>query len=204
MIKDRFLGKTAVVTGGAAGIGEAVAMRIASEGGKVMVWDRDGAAIGKVKEHDPAIDGIELDLTDYSAVENAAKKTSQTFGSIDILVCSAGITGPNLKTWEYSPQDWCQVFDVNVHGVFHANRACVPYMIDGNYGRIINIASVAGKEGNPNAAAYSASKSAVIGLTKSLGKELADKSIMVNCVSWHHRRTPEIDPAPIWSPLPRS
>lgn len=183
MIENRFSDKCAVITGGAAGIGEAVALRMANEGGKVMLWDRDAAAIAKVSAKHANIDGIELDITDNAAVEDAAKQTANSLGGIDILVCSAGITGPNMKTWEYSPEDWRQVFDVNVHGVFQANRACVPHMIAKNYGRIVNIASVAGKEGNPNAPAYSASKAAVIGLTKSLGKELADKPITVNCVT---------------------
>lgn len=167
----RFSGKTAIVTGGAAGIGAAVVERLRSEGAQVMVWDLD------------APDGIELDVTDADAVADAAIKSAQTLGTIDILVCSAGITGPNATVADYPTDAWKQVFDVNVNGLFYCNRAVIPQMISQNSGRIVNIASVAGKEGNPNASAYSASKAAVIGLTKSLGKELAGAGITVNCVT---------------------
>ena len=183
MIEGRFAGRRAVVTGGAAGIGAATSKRIADEGGQVMLWDIDPDAIAKLSGETASISGIALDLVDPEAVEAAAQKTKADLGGIDILICSAGITGPNMKTWEYSFEDWRKVFDVNVHGLFNANKACVPHMIEGNYGRIVNIASVAGKEGNPNAPAYSSSKAAVIGLTKSLGKELADRPITVNCVT---------------------
>lgn len=183
MSERRFAGKRAVVTGGAAGIGKAIALRIASEGGDVEIWDRDERAMTEIDTDHEHIHCAAVDLTDNNAVEFAAGKTAERLGGINILVCSAGITGPNRKTWEYGVEDWRSVFDVNLHGVFHANRACVPHMIAGNYGRIVNIASIAGKEGNPNASAYSASKAAVIGLTKSLGKELADKPITVNCVT---------------------
>jgi len=177
----RFEGQRAVVTGGAAGIGLSVARRLAAEGARVMIWDRDAAAIEAARSE--AIDGIALDLADAAAVETAAKKTIDGLGGIDILVCSAGITGPNRTTWDYPIEDWRRVFDVNVHALFYCNRAVVPAMISGGYGRIVNIASIAGKEGNPNASAYSASKAAVIGLTKSLGKELSKHPITVNCVT---------------------
>ena len=180
-ISGRCEGQRAVVRGGAAGIGLAVARRLADEGARVTIWDRDAAAIEAAQT--AAIDGIALDLADANAVEAAAQKTIAAHGGIDVLVCSAGITGPNRTTWEYPPEDWRRVFDVNVHGLFYCNRAVVPAMISGGYGRIVNIASVAGKEGNPNASAYSASKAAVIGLTKSLGKELAKQAITVNCVT---------------------
>lgn len=183
MIADRFAGRRAVVTGGAAGIGKAVTLRLVSEGARVTVWDRDGEAVSRLAGMDDAISGYEVDLTDNSAVEAAGRSASETMGGIDILICSAGITGPNRKTWEYEVADWQDVFNVNVHGVFYCNRACVPHMISGGYGRIVNIASIAGKEGNPNAPAYSASKAAVIGLTKSLGKELANHPVIVNCVT---------------------
>jgi 2-dehydro-3-deoxy-L-rhamnonate dehydrogenase (NAD+) len=179
----RFDGRRAVVTGGASGIGRAVAERLCAEGAAVAIWDRDGKAIAETRAANPAFEGIELDLTDSDAVASAAQKTIGKMGGLDILVCSAGITGPNLKTWEYPADEWKAVFDINVNGIFYCNSACVPAMIEGNYGRIVNIASIAGKEGNPNASAYSASKAAVIGLTKSLGKELADKPITVNCVT---------------------
>lgn len=180
---NRFEGRSAVVTGGAAGIGLAIAQRLAGEGASVMIWDVDADSISRVKEAHDAIDGIVLDLTDHEAVERAAAETAEKLGGIDILVCSAGITGPNTNTWEYPVDAWRSVFDVNVHGLFYCNRACVPQMLKGGYGRIVNIGSVAGKEGNPNAPAYSASKAAVIGLTKSLGKELAKHPVTVNCVT---------------------
>ncbi|MEM1039200.1 MAG: SDR family NAD(P)-dependent oxidoreductase [Pseudomonadota bacterium] len=182
-METRFANKKAIITGGAAGIGAAIATRIAAEGGTVMIWDRDSKATASLVEKVDSIHGMSVDLTDPEAVNQAAAETAHKLGGIDVLVCSAGITGPNQKTWEYSPKDWKAVFDVNVHGVFYANSACVPHMRDQNYGRIVNIASIAGKEGNPNAPAYSASKAAVIGLTKSLGKELADQPITVNCVT---------------------
>lgn len=179
----RFAGRRAVITGGAAGIGLAIANRVAAEGGSVMIWDRDQTAIDAASKNSDRISGIQLDITDSDVVEAAALETRKQFGGIDILVCSAGVTGPNLTTWEYPVEDWRQVFDVNVNGLFYCNRACVPVMLESNYGRIVNIASVAGKEGNPGAPAYSASKAAVIGLTKSLGKELAKHPITVNCVT---------------------
>lgn len=180
---ERFKERTAVVTGGAAGIGLAISQRLTAEGASVMIWDVDAESIEAVSGANSSIQGVAVDLTDHEAVEAAAAKTAEVFGGIDILVCSAGVTGPNTTTWEYPVQAWKTVFDVNVHGLFYCNRACVPYMIKGDYGRIVNIASVAGKEGNPNAPAYSASKAAVIGLTKSLGKELAKHPITVNCVT---------------------
>jgi 3-oxoacyl-[acyl-carrier protein] reductase len=179
-----FHGRAAVVTGGAAGIGLAVAQRLSASGARVALWDRDDAALAQAKS---SLVGTELtctlDVSDPSAVECVTQDTVAALGGIDILVCSAGITGPNMPTWEYPVEDWKKVFDVNVHGLFYCNRAVVPVMQKKNYGRIVNIASVAGKEGNPNAPAYSASKAAVIGLTKSLGKELAKSGIRVNCVT---------------------
>jgi 2-dehydro-3-deoxy-L-rhamnonate dehydrogenase (NAD+) len=179
-----FHDRRAVITGGAAGIGLAVAQRLAAGGAKVALWDRDERALASANEKlDRAAVPQRVDVTDASAVERAAKAASSELGGLDVLVCSAGITGPNATTWEYPVEAWRQVFDVNVHGLFHCNRAVVPIMLEGGYGRIVNIASVAGKEGNPNAPAYSASKAAVIGLTKSLGKELAKTGIRVNCVT---------------------
>ncbi|MGC9270559.1 SDR family NAD(P)-dependent oxidoreductase [Acidiphilium sp.] len=181
---SRFEHHCAVITGGAAGIGLSVANRIIAEGGKVAIWDRNqreiDATIARIG--DRAI-GIAIDVTDYRAVEAAAAATHEKFGAIDSLVTSAGITGPNMTTWTYPVEDWHRVIAVNLHGVFHATKAVVPYMLATNSGRIVNIASIAGKEGNPNASAYSASKAAVIGLTKSLGKELAKTGITVNCVT---------------------
>jgi 3-oxoacyl-[acyl-carrier protein] reductase len=179
-----FKGRTAVVTGGAAGIGFAVAQRFVASGARVALWDRDAAALAKARS---ALGGDTLaqalDVADAVGVEAATKATAAALGRIDALVCSAGITGPNTTTWDYPVDDWKRVFDVNVHGVFLCNKFVVPVMQQRDYGRIVNIASVAGKEGNPNASAYSASKAAVIGLTKSLGKELAKSGIRVNCVT---------------------
>jgi 3-oxoacyl-[acyl-carrier protein] reductase len=178
-------GRVAAITGGAAGIGLATAQRMAQSGARVAIWDRDQAAaqqaIGSL-----AGDGhlaVALDVSSESDVAAAAKKTLDACGAIDIMVCSAGITGPNKTVADYGFDDWRKVFDVNMHGVFLCNRAVLPTMMERDYGRIVNIASIAGKEGNPNASAYSASKAAVIGLTKSLGKELARTGIRVNCIT---------------------
>ena len=139
------------------------------------------------------ISAIKLDIADAGAVQRAADETATALGGIDILVCSAAITGPNKTVWEYPADDWRKVFDINVHGLFYCNRAVVPHMQRKGYGRIVNIASIAGKEGNPNASAYSASKAAVIALTKSLGKELAKTGITVNSVTPAAVRTPIFD-----------
>lgn len=172
----RFANRRAVITGGASGIGAGIAARMIAEGAQVAIWDLDPAKV--VAAH------VEkLDITDPDAVQRAADATAAALGGIDILVASAGISGPNGPVWEYPIAAWKQVMDINVNGVFYSNRAVVPYMQRGGYGRIVNIASIAGKEGNPNASAYSASKAAVIGLTKSLGKELATSEIRVNCVT---------------------
>jgi 3-oxoacyl-[acyl-carrier protein] reductase len=184
-MSDRFAGRVAVVTGGVSGIGAAVVARLRREGARVAVWDRDAAQAADHAE--------QLDLTDAAAVARAAEATVAALGGLDILVASAGITGPNAPTWEYPAADWLRVMDVNVNALFYCNRAVVPHMMARGYGRIVNIASVAGKEGNPNAAAYSTSKAAVIGLTKSLGKELARTEIRVNCVTPAAVRTPIFD-----------
>ncbi len=179
-----FKGRTAAITGGAAGIGLAVARRLAASGARVALWDRDEKTLADAKA---AIGGntltFVLDVSDAGAVDRVTQATAAAMDGIDALVCSAGITGPNATLAEYPVAEWKQVFDVNVHGVFLCNRAVVPVMLKKDYGRIVNIASVAGKEGNPNASAYSASKAAVIGLTKSLGKELAKTGIRANCVT---------------------
>jgi 3-oxoacyl-[acyl-carrier protein] reductase len=179
-----FKHRTAAITGGAAGIGLAVARRLAASGARVALWDRDEKTLAEAKDQ---IGGdaltFALDVADAEAVERVTQATAAAMGGIDALVCSAGITGPNASLAEYPVAAWKLVFDVNVHGVFLCNRAVVPVMQKKDYGRIVNIASVAGKEGNPNASAYSASKAAVIGLTKSLGKELAKTGIRANCVT---------------------
>jgi 3-oxoacyl-[acyl-carrier protein] reductase len=179
-----FAGRCAVVTGGAAGIGLATARRLAQSGAQVALWDRDARAVAQAAS---SLGGNAvtqtLDIADADAVARATDATLAALGRIDVLVCSAGVTGPNVTAWEYPVEEWRRVFDVNVHGLFYCNRAVVPHMQRNDYGRIVNIASVAGKEGNPNASAYSASKAAVIGLTKSLGKELAKGNVRVNCVT---------------------
>jgi 2-dehydro-3-deoxy-L-rhamnonate dehydrogenase (NAD+) len=179
-----FAGRSAAITGGAMGIGLAVAQRLVQSGARVALWDRDEGALAAAKQ---ALGGaahtFALDVSDASAVSRVAQASAEALGGIDVLVCSAGITGPNVPLAEYPVDEWKRVFDVNVHGLFLCNRAVVPVMQKKDYGRIVNIASVAGKEGNPNASAYSASKAAVIGLTKSLGKELAKTNIRVNCVT---------------------
>ncbi|HEY8382550.1 MAG TPA: SDR family NAD(P)-dependent oxidoreductase [Microvirga sp.] len=180
----RFEGRRAIVTGGASGIGLGVCRRLVEEGARVAIWDMNASAIDAARaELGGTVEGIAVDITDTAGVERAAQETADRLGGLDILVASAGITGPNATVWDYPVDAWRQVFEVNVHGLFYCNRAVVPFMLAGGFGRIVNVASIAGKEGNPNASAYSASKAAVIGLTKSLGKELAQKGVTVNCVT---------------------
>ena len=179
----RFAGRHAIVTGGGAGIGRAIAARLVTEGAVVSLWDRDAGALAEAAAATGAAHHTVVDIADAEAVAAAADTTAAAFGKLDILVASAGITGPNAPLWEYPVREWQRVIDVNLNGMFYCNRAVVPHLLRNGYGRIVNIASVAGKEGNPNASAYSASKAAVIGLTKSLGKELAKTEIRVNCVT---------------------
>src|SRR5579859_333874 len=186
---DRFAGRVAVVTGGVSGIGAGIAARLAAEGARISLWDRDNAALAKAE----AAHKVVVEVTDAAAVQRAANDAARMLGKIDILVACAGITGPNASVWEYPISDWDRVIDVNLNGVFYCNRAVVPHMLSNGYGRIVNIASIAGKEGNPNAAAYSASKAGVIGLTKSLGKELANTGVRVNCVTPAAVKTPIFD-----------
>ena len=177
-----FDGQTAVITGGAQGIGFATAKRLINDGCDVMIWDID-EKLGLETSKKLNCQFLKLDQTDNKAVEEATDKTIKQMGKIDILVCSAGIAGPTYTTWDYPVEEWSKVFNVNVNGVFYCNKYVVKTMREKGYGRIINIASIAGKEGNPNASAYSASKAAVIGLTKSLGKETASQDIAVNCIT---------------------
>jgi 3-oxoacyl-[acyl-carrier protein] reductase len=179
-----FAGRHAVVTGGAAGLGYGIAERLIASGGSVTLWDRDEAAAGKAAAAlGPKAFAVKVDVAQQPSVVAAVAQTLAHSQRIDALVNSAGITGPNTKLWDYPADDWRQVMDVNINGVFLCCREVVAQMRKQSYGRIVNIASVAGKEGNPNASAYSASKAAVIALTKSLGKELADTGIRVNCVT---------------------
>lgn len=183
---NRFAGRVAIVTGGISGIGAGIAARLAAEGARLSLWDHDAAALAKAEAAHKAT----VDVADAAAVQRAGDETAGALGKIDILIACAGITGPNAPVWEYPIAQWDRVIDVNLNGVFYCNRAVVPHMLRNGYGRIVNIASVAGKEGNPNAAAYSASKAGVIGLTKSLGKELANTDVRVNCVTPAAVRTP--------------
>jgi 3-oxoacyl-[acyl-carrier protein] reductase len=179
-------GRHAVVTGGAQGIGRAIVEAFLASGAGVAIWDRDfvlaKATSGELNNRGKVVP-IAVDVTNFAEVERARDETVKDFGKIDILVNNAGIAGPNTTTWDYSVKDWRQVMSINLDGQFHCCKAIVPGMIAQNYGRIVNIASIAGKEGNPNAPAYSASKAGVIALTKSLAKETAGKDISVNCIT---------------------
>ena len=177
-----FNGQTAVITGGAQGIGLATAKRFIEDGCEVMIWDVD-EKMGLEASDELNCHFLKVDQTENNLVEEATEKTIKLMKKIDILVCSAGIAGPTFSTWDYPIEEWSKVFNVNVNGVFYCNKHVVKTMRNNGYGRIINIASIAGKEGNPNASAYSASKAAVIALTKSLGKETADHDIAVNCIT---------------------
>lgn len=179
-------GRNAVVTGGAQGIGRAITERFLDSGASVAIWDRDDKlaqqTVAELKGRGRAI-AVKADVTQFADIEKARDATLKEFGRIDILVNNAGITGPNVTTWDYPVDAWQSVMRINLDGPFMCCKAVVPSMIAQNYGRIVNIASVAGKEGNPNAPAYSASKAGVIALTKSLGKELAGYDIGVNCIT---------------------
>jgi NAD(P)-dependent dehydrogenase (short-subunit alcohol dehydrogenase family) len=189
-------GRVAIVTGAGSGIGRATARRMAAGGASVALWDRDRAALeGTAAElaEGTRTHAVAVDVSNHAQVVAAAAETASTLGKIDILVNSAGIAGPNALVWEYPVEDWLRVHAVNLHGTFYTCREVVPYLRSNGYGRIVNIASIAGKEGNPTASAYSASKAGVIGLTKSLGKELAKENITVNCVTPAAVRTPIFD-----------
>ncbi len=178
--------RCAIVTGGARGIGFAIATRLLQSGASVSLWDMDAAALARASAELAASDKVHtatVDLADCGSVEGATADTAAAFGKLDILVNNAGITGGNAKTWELDPADWRRVMEINLHGPFYCCRSVVPHLLKNGYGRIVNIASIAGKEGNPNAAHYSASKAGVIALTKSLGKELATSNVAVNCVT---------------------
>ncbi|TAM56391.1 SDR family oxidoreductase [bacterium] len=182
-------GRVAIVTGGARGIGHAIVRRLLQSGAAVAIWDADEGRLAQAAQTLEAAFGAPrvatqaVELTREDEVEAAARATAQRFGKIDILVNNAGITGGNAPTWELEPQAWRRVIEVNLVAPYLVCRAVVPRMLENGYGRIVNIASIAGKEGNPNASHYSASKAGLIGLTKSLGKELAGKNILVNAVT---------------------
>ena len=178
--------RKAVVTGGAQGIGLAIAERLLKSGASVSLWDRDESLLMETADSlslKGKVEPVVMDVTDLKSVRNATEKTEELLGAIEVLVCNAGIAGPTAKIWEYPPEEWQQVIDIDLTGVFNCLHVVSPIMIDQNYGRIVNVASVAGKDGNPNAAPYSAAKAGVIALTKSLGKELAGYDIAVNCIT---------------------
>ena len=177
--------RTAIITGGAQGFGFAISKRLIQSGARVIIWDIDEATAKKAeKEIDSKNFSYQIvDVTDFDKIEKAIKNLEKDFGKIDIFVNNAGMTGMNAKVWEYPVAEWKKVIELDLNSTFYCCKAIVPHMIKNNYGRIVNIASIAGKEGNPNASAYSSAKAGVIGLTKSLGKELADKNIAVNCVT---------------------
>ena len=174
--------RVAIVTGGAQGFGFSMVERFSESGATVIIWDKDQSLMESLSL--PKNTHImQVDITRYEDVENTTNEVLKKFNSIDILVNNAGIAGPSFKTWEYPLQDWKNVIYIDLSGTFYCSKAVVPHMIKANYGRIVNISSIAGKEGNPNAMPYSAAKAGVIALTKSLGKELSDKNIAVNCVT---------------------
>ncbi len=180
-LKDR----VAIITGGAQGFGLAISKRIIQSGGKVVIWDIDESAI-KSALNEISSENLsfkKIDVTNFVEIEKGLLETENELGKIDIFVNNAGITGMNAKVWDYPLDEWKKVIELDLNSTFYCCKAVVPHMIKNNYGRIVNIASIAGKEGNPNASAYSTAKAGVIGLTKSLGKELADKNIAVNCVT---------------------
>jgi 3-oxoacyl-[acyl-carrier protein] reductase len=186
--------QTAVITGGAQGLGLAFASRLLDSGASVCLWDMNAEHLEKAKSDlGGSVYTVSVDISDYAQVEAAVKETESHFGPISILINSAGIAGPNAPLETYDLEAWRKIIDVNLNGTFYVNRAVVPSMKSQGYGRIVNVASVAGKEGNPSASAYSASKAGVIGLTKSLGKELASYPIAVNCVTPAAARTPIFD-----------
>ena len=189
-------GKNAVVTGGAQGIGRAVVERFLDSGAAVAIWDMDAKLAEKTASELKSrgrVAAVPVDVTKLADVERARDDTVKALGGIDILVNNAGIAGPTMKMWDVKPEEWTRTMNVNVDSQFYCCRAIVPLMIAKNYGRIVNVASIAGKEGNPNAAAYSVSKAGVIALTKSLGKELASYDIAVNCVTPAAARTAIFD-----------
>jgi len=177
--------RVAIITGGAQGFGLAISKRIIQSEGKVVIWDIDENAINSALNEISSenLSFKKVDVTNYVEIEKALLETENELGKIDIFVNNAGITGMNAKVWDYPLDEWKKVIELDLNSTFYCCKAVVPHMIKNNYGRIVNIASIAGKEGNPNASAYSTAKAGVIGLTKSLGKELADKNIAVNCVT---------------------
>ena len=181
MNKINLENRVAIVTGGAQGFGLAITKRFIESGARVLIWDKDTQYLNKVDLKNTK--KIEVDVSNYKSVESAFAESLTYENKIDILINNAGIAGPNFKTWDYPLEEWQKVIDIDLSGVFYCCKTIVPHFIKNNYGRIVNISSIAGKEGNPNAMPYSAAKAGVIALTKSLGKELAENNISVNCVT---------------------
>ena len=181
MNKINLENRVAIVTGGAQGFGLAITQRFIESGARVLIWDKDTEYLNKVDLKNTQ--KIEVDVSNYKSVENAFAESLTHENKIDILINNAGIAGPNFKTWDYPLEEWQKVIDIDLTGVFYCCKIIVPHLIKNNYGRIVNISSIAGKEGNTNAMPYSAAKAGVIALTKSLGKELAENNISVNCVT---------------------
>ena len=181
MNKINLENRAAIVTGGAQGFGLAITKRFIESGARVLIWDKDTEYLNKVDLKNTK--KIEVDVSSYKSVENAYAESLRYEDKIDILINNAGIAGPNFKTWDYPLEEWQKVIDIDLSGVFYCCKTIVPHFMKHNYGRIVNISSIAGKEGNPNAMPYSAAKAGVIALTKSLGKELAENNISVNCVT---------------------
>ena len=181
MNKINLENRVAIVTGGAQGFGLAITKRFIESGARVLIWDKDTEYLNKVDLKNTQ--KIEVDVSNYKSVENAFAESVTHENKIDILINNAGIAGPNFKTWDYPLEEWQKVIDIDLTGVFYCCKTIVPHFIKNNYGRIVNISSIAGKEGNPNAMPYSAAKAGVIALTKSFGKELAENNISVNCVT---------------------
>ncbi len=181
MNKINLENRVAIITGGAQGFGLAITKRFIESGARVLIWDKDTEYLNKVDLKNTQ--KIEVDVSNYKSVENAFAESLTHENKIDILINNAGIAGPNFKTWDYPLEEWQKVIDIDLTGVFYCCKTIVPHFIKNNYGRIVNISSIAGKEGNPNAMPYSAAKAGVIALTKSLGKELAENNISVNCVT---------------------
>ncbi|ESQ88699.1 SDR family NAD(P)-dependent oxidoreductase [Asticcacaulis benevestitus] len=198
IFENRYKGRTAIITGAASGLGKAAAARIVAEGGTVVLWDLNAEALDAAKAETGAAAVVALDVSNREAVAAAAKLSRDILGKIDILINSAGITGATVPVWEFPVESWLKVMDINLNGTFYTCREVIPYLLENGYGRIVNVASVAGKEGNPNASAYSASKAGVIGLTKSLGKELATRGVIANAL------TPATFESPILAQLPPS
>lgn len=198
VFQGRFSGRNAIITGGASGSGKAVAKRIIEEGGRVALWDLNEQALLAAKAETGADLAISLDISNEPLVSKAAAECHEKLGHIDLLLCSAGITGATVPVKDFPIESWQRVIDINLNGVFYCCRAVVPFLLQNGYGRIVNLSSVAGKEGNPNASAYSAAKAGVIAFTKSLGKELATSGVLANTV------TPAAFKSPLLGQMPQS